>query len=91
MKDWWVVLGCKKVDEIAEIINKNWEKEGDLMVSEFLTYVPFDAVSTRLIKTIVKACEKSCQWLIAQLVERSLTVMKDPGSNLGEDICSFRY
>ena len=31
------------------------------------------------------------QWLIAQLVERSLSVMKDPGSNLGEDICSFRY
>jgi hypothetical protein len=33
----------------------------------------------------------SCQWLIAQLVERSFSVMKDPGSNLGEDICSFRY
>jgi hypothetical protein len=31
------------------------------------------------------------QWLIAQLVERSLSVMKDPGSNLGVDICSFRY
>ena len=31
------------------------------------------------------------QWLIAQLVERSLSVMKDPGSNLGADICSFRY
>jgi hypothetical protein len=31
------------------------------------------------------------QWLIAQLVELSLSVMKDPGSNLGEDICSFRY
>jgi hypothetical protein len=31
------------------------------------------------------------QWLIAQLVERSLSVMKDPGSNLGEDICSLRY
>jgi hypothetical protein len=31
------------------------------------------------------------QWLIAQLVERSLSVMKDPGSNLGEDICWFRY
>jgi hypothetical protein len=29
--------------------------------------------------------------LIAQLVERSLSVMKDPGSNLGVDICSFRY
>ncbi len=28
------------------------------------------------------------QWLIAQLVERSLSVMKDPGSNLGADICS---
>ncbi len=34
---------------------------------------------------------KVCQWLIAQLVERSLSVMKDPGSNLGEDICSFHY
>jgi hypothetical protein len=32
-----------------------------------------------------------CQWLIAQLVERSLSVMKDPGSNLDMDICSFRY
>jgi hypothetical protein len=31
------------------------------------------------------------QWLIAQLVERSLSVMKDPGSNLGTDICLFRY
>jgi hypothetical protein len=31
------------------------------------------------------------QWLIAQLVERSLSVMKDPGSNLGEVICSFGY
>jgi hypothetical protein len=29
----------------------------------------------------------SCQWFIAQLVERSLS---DPGSNLGTDICSFR-
>jgi hypothetical protein len=28
---------------------------------------------------------------IAQLVERSLSVMKDPGSNLGMDICSFYY
>jgi hypothetical protein len=27
------------------------------------------------------------QWLIAQLVERSLSVMKDPCSNLGMDIC----
>jgi hypothetical protein len=32
-----------------------------------------------------------CQWLIAQLLERSLSVMKDPGANLGMDICSFRY
>jgi hypothetical protein len=31
------------------------------------------------------------QWLIAQLVERSLSVMKDPGSNIRADICSFRY
>jgi hypothetical protein len=31
------------------------------------------------------------QWLIAQLEERSLYVMKDPGLNLGADICSFRY
>ncbi len=31
------------------------------------------------------------QWLIAQLVERSNSVMKDPGANLGEDISSFRY
>jgi hypothetical protein len=31
----------------------------------------------------------ACQWLIAQLVERSLSVMKDPGSNLGADSCSF--
>jgi hypothetical protein len=31
------------------------------------------------------------QWLIAQLVERSLSVMKDPGSNLDMDICSFCY
>jgi hypothetical protein len=31
------------------------------------------------------------QWLIAQLVECSLSVMKDPGSNLGADICSFPY
>jgi hypothetical protein len=30
-----------------------------------------------------------CQWLIPQLVEHSLLVMKDPGSNLGADICSF--
>jgi hypothetical protein len=29
--------------------------------------------------------------LIAQLGERSLSVMKDPGSNLSADICSFRY
>jgi hypothetical protein len=29
--------------------------------------------------------------LIAQLVERSLSVMKDPGSNIRADICSFRY
>jgi hypothetical protein len=29
-------------------------------------------------------------WLIAQLVERSLSVMKDPGSYLGVDICSIR-
>ena len=28
-----------------------------------------------------------CQWLIAQLVEGSLSVIKDPGSNLGADIC----
>jgi hypothetical protein len=34
---------------------------------------------------------QTSQWLIAQLVEHSLSVMKDPGSNLGEDICSFRY
>jgi hypothetical protein len=32
-----------------------------------------------------------CQWLIAQLVERSLSVMKDPDSNIGVDICSFLY
>jgi hypothetical protein len=35
-----------------------------------------------------------CQWLIAQLIERFLSVipvMKDPGSNLGTDICSFCY
>jgi hypothetical protein len=31
------------------------------------------------------------QWLIAQLVERSLSVMKDPGLNLGMEICSSRY
>jgi hypothetical protein len=31
------------------------------------------------------------QWLIAQLVECSLSVMKDPGSNLGKDICPIRY
>jgi hypothetical protein len=30
------------------------------------------------------------QWLKAQLVEHSLSVMKDPGSNLGVDICSLR-
>jgi hypothetical protein len=29
--------------------------------------------------------------LIAQLVECSLSVMKDPGSNFGLDICSFGY
>jgi hypothetical protein len=34
---------------------------------------------------------QSSQWSIAQLVERSLSVMKDPGSNIGKDICSFRY
>ncbi len=33
----------------------------------------------------------SSQRLIAQLVEHSLSVMKDPGSNLGTDICSFHY
>jgi hypothetical protein len=32
-----------------------------------------------------------CQWLIAQLVEHSLSVMKDLGSNLGADICLFHY
>jgi hypothetical protein len=32
-----------------------------------------------------------CQWLIAQLVECSLSAMKDPSSNFVEDICSFRY
>jgi hypothetical protein len=31
------------------------------------------------------------QWLIAQLVEHSLSVMKDPGSNLGVDSCSLCY
>ncbi len=31
------------------------------------------------------------QWLIAQLVECSLSVMKDLGSNLGADICSIHY
>ncbi len=31
------------------------------------------------------------RWLIAQLVERSLSVMKDPGSNRGADNCSFPY
>jgi hypothetical protein len=31
------------------------------------------------------------QWLIAQLVESSLLVMKDPGSNLGANISSFCY
>jgi hypothetical protein len=35
--------------------------------------------------------QTSCQWLIAQLVERSLSVMKDHGSNLGTDICLFCY
>jgi hypothetical protein len=37
------------------------------------------------ILTIIK--EKTpIQWLIAQLVERSVSLMKDPGSNLGMDI-----
>jgi hypothetical protein len=27
-----------------------------------------------------------CQWLIAQLLEGSLSVMKDPGSNIGADM-----
>jgi hypothetical protein len=31
------------------------------------------------------------KWLIAQLVECSLSVMKDPGSNFHANICSFRY
>jgi hypothetical protein len=31
------------------------------------------------------------QWLIAQLVECSFSVMKDLSSNLGADICSFGY
>jgi hypothetical protein len=31
------------------------------------------------------------QWLIAPLVERSLLVVKEPGSNLGTDICLFGY
>jgi hypothetical protein len=38
-----------------------------------------------------KTIEKICQWYIAQLVGRSLSVMKDPGSNLGADICLFGY
>jgi hypothetical protein len=35
--------------------------------------------------------DNKSQWLIAQLVERSLSVMKDLGSNLGMYICSFCY
>jgi hypothetical protein len=31
------------------------------------------------------------QWLIAQLAEHSLSVMKDPGSNLCSAICLFCY
>jgi hypothetical protein len=33
-----------------------------------------------------KTNKKTGQWLIAQLVERSLSVMKDSSSNLGADI-----
>jgi hypothetical protein len=38
-----------------------------------------------------KSLNLSSQWLIAQLVERSLSAMKDPGSNFGMDIFSFPY
>jgi hypothetical protein len=40
---------------------------------------------------MVTSLDRFIKWLIAQLVERSLSVMKDPGSNLGMDICSFRF
>ena len=38
--------------------------------------------------TYNQACR---QWLIAKLVEHSLSVMKDRGSNLDMDIYSFGY
>jgi hypothetical protein len=34
---------------------------------------------------------KISEWLIVQMVVQALSVMKDPGSNLCADICSFYY
>jgi hypothetical protein len=47
------------------------------------------AAGRKNIKIILIEKYSCCQWLIAQL--RSLSVMKDPGSNLGTDICLLRY
>jgi hypothetical protein len=52
----------------------------------------FSDDSLRCISTALKyKAAVSLTSKAAQLVERSLSVMKDLGSNLGKDICSFHY
>jgi hypothetical protein len=53
--------------------------------------IPEEKRLTKLILNQREARVVSETILIAQLEERSLSVMKDLGSNIGMDICSFRY
>jgi hypothetical protein len=63
---------------------------GNQKLSILNTNIDFDIRSANVrMENLVRILYS--QWLIAQLVECSLSVMKDPGSNLGADICSFCY
>ncbi len=84
---------------VVELILLNWHQEGfkltNCYFNKFICKQNFSLNKCMSKMGWAELTKKrvfsSSQWLIAQLVERSLSVMKDPSSNLGMDICSFCY
>jgi hypothetical protein len=78
-----------KLQKMSKEVSKNdsnFDSNGGNKLSKKLIYMTGMQNFFIFLKDLNKG-----QWLIAQLVEHSLSVMKDPGSNLGADIFSFRY